>query len=164
MNLGVTAIWFNVRIFFGYIPRSGIAGSYNSSIFNFLRKFCTVFHSGCSNLKKTYQHHSGFPFLHIHTNICCLDNDHYKKWYLFFLAGTLSEIQLELKSHLVKCLRVLVFITSKKLTCRSKLFAVGSEKPCVKAHGTGPPSRCAWKGLLPRTHWQLLTYQRKGSK
>lgn len=41
-------------------------------------------------------------------------------------AATLSLMKLELKSHSVKCLRVLVFITSKKLTCRSELF------PCRK--------------------------------
>lgn len=49
--------------------------------------------------------------------------------------GTLSLIKLELKSHLVKCLRVFVFITSKKLTCGSEFcFPVESEKPCVKTH------------------------------
>ena len=69
--VGYRFFWIGVSGLLGYNSSSGIAGSKGSSIYSSLKKFYTVFHSGCTSSIPTNSA-LRLPFLHNLSNNCLL--------------------------------------------------------------------------------------------
>ena len=70
INIGVP-ISFLITVLSGCMPRSGIAGSSDNSVFSFLGKLSSVLNSGCTSLIPT-NNVAGFSFLHTLSSVCYL--------------------------------------------------------------------------------------------
>ena len=133
--------------------RSGIAGSYGSFIFHFLRHFHTVFHSGCSNLH-SHQECTWVP-LSPHSHQICyfffliiaiLIN---MKWYSIVVLNCIS-LMISDAEHLFMYLWVIASVHWKNIysVCKTQNSGLSSkeEKP---RDPINEPSRCnAQEGLL----------------
>ena len=83
MNIEVVHVPFGIMVFCGYMPISGIAGSYGGSSFSLLRNLCTVLSFGCTNLH-SHQQRRGCPFFSMPSPafiVCRFFYDGHSDWF-----------------------------------------------------------------------------------